>query len=324
MLQHRAFSALGEVSFRRSETGDVPVMALELGGSEAVVPLRALQRELDIADASEDGQMLARIASALDYVAAIRLGDPLPAEVLTGEASWLPAPEHRERALRRMRMQLLAWLGRETGETALSSSSLTPDQLESDPALRAALLRAFDRAAATLELPDTQAVVGLMEQAAGELSYIEALRAGLLAPVEAMVANVEWLAATGWRGDTARFECLLQVQRLGEIAVRKISLHFAEVDAQTGEVVATLRNIDGQRAFIRDHRDWLFRSRLAWEPLLKEWEGRPRRLDEPTWSLLNRTYQFLARRFMPTQAWLNASAGGGAPAKGRTQPVLVW
>ena len=67
-------------------------MVVLLGEREAALPLRALQREFDIADESEDGRMLALIAASLDFVTSLRLGDALPAEVLSGEASWEPTP----------------------------------------------------------------------------------------------------------------------------------------------------------------------------------------------------------------------------------------
>ena len=66
-------------------------------------------------------------------------------------------------------------------------------------------------------------------------------------------------------------ETLTQVRRL---APRRCAdqPRFEELDAQTGEVMAALRNVDSQRAFIRSNRDWLYRSQRAWEPILGEWE----------------------------------------------------
>ena len=81
--------------FRRAEADDTPVMVMSLGERTAAVPLRALQRELGIADDSPDGRMLGLIAQSLDFVAGLQIGDPLPAEVLDGRASWTPGATHR-------------------------------------------------------------------------------------------------------------------------------------------------------------------------------------------------------------------------------------
>ena len=84
--------------FRRRDGDDTPVVVVRLGEREAAMPLRSLQREFGIADDSADGRMFGLIAEALDFVPALRLGDPIPEEVLSGAASWDPEPEHLIRA----------------------------------------------------------------------------------------------------------------------------------------------------------------------------------------------------------------------------------
>jgi hypothetical protein len=87
VLQHPVFSTLGEPLFRRAEADGTPVMVVKLGEREAAIPLRSLQREFSIPDDSEDGHMLALIAQSLDFVAVLHIGDKLPTEVLSGQAS---------------------------------------------------------------------------------------------------------------------------------------------------------------------------------------------------------------------------------------------
>ncbi len=302
----------------------MPVVLVPMGGRDAAVPLRALQRELAIPDDSEDGRMLALVAESLDYVAGLQPGDLLPREVLTGEASWEPHPAHRQRAVERLRMQLVAWLGRETDDAGWSAQTLSPERIEQGPRLRARLAEAFARAAPSLDLADSPAVAALLERVAEELAYIEALRELLLARVQRLAGRLDTLAAAGWRGDASRLDALAQVHRLAGAALRQIAGRFAEIDAQTGEVIATLRNAEGQRIFIRSHRDWLHRSRLAWEPILRAWDDPPRRLDEAAWLLIGRTYQFLAPRFMPVQEWQVFNSAGRARRPGRPEHVLQW
>ena len=65
-------------------------MVVKLGERDAAIPLRSLQREFGIPDDSDDGRMLGLIAQSLDFVTGVQIGDALPTEVLTGQASWEP------------------------------------------------------------------------------------------------------------------------------------------------------------------------------------------------------------------------------------------
>lgn len=322
-LQHRAFAVLGEVLFRRSTADNTPVMIVPLGDREAAVPLRAVQRELSITDESTDGRMLFLIAESLDFVSGLRMGDPLPKEVLTGEASWEPSAAHRARAISRLQVQLVTWLGAETGDAALASQGLSSERLENDPKLRASLHQAFTRAARSLEQPGPEAVIGLLQEVGEELAYIESLREALLGRVQSMSVAIDRLALSTIRGDSTRLNALTQVQRLTATALRQFSRRFTEVDAQTSEVISMLRNVEGQRVFIRSNRDWLHRTRLAWESILRQWRPPPQQLDDMSWGLITRTYQFLAPRFMPVQEWQLLNTTRGAKPR-KAENVMQW
>jgi hypothetical protein len=71
--------------------------------------------------------------------------------------------------------------------------------------------------------------------------------------------------------------------------------------------MAALRNTESQRTFIRSNRDWLYRTQRAWQPLLLEWDAAGIGLDDGIQLLLNRTYHFLAPRFMPVTEWASAT-----------------
>jgi hypothetical protein len=324
VLQHRGFALLGQVTFCRSPADNVPVVMVPMGEREAAVPLRSLQREWQIADDSADGRMLTLIAAALDFVGSLQTGDPLPREVLTGEASWEPRAVHRQRAILRLRLNLVVWLGRETGDASLAEQSLSPDRIDQDPVLRAKLNEAFTRAARSLQVPNGAAVVTLLERVADEMAYIEALRELLLQRVQRLAAVMERLANSGWRGNANRADSLKQVHRLSAIAMGQFDTRFNEIDAQTGEVISTLRNADSQCAFIRCNRDWLHRTRVAWEPILQSWDMPPSRLDEPAWQLIGKTYTFLAPRFMPMQEWQLANKARRGQASDGLERALQW
>lgn len=291
-LHHRVFTALSDISFRRSADG-AAVMTVPFGETAASVPLRSLKREFAIADDSADGRMLAMIAESLDFVGSLRLGDRLPAEVLGEGASWTASARYRDAAALRLQGQLVGWLAAMGGST---------EALDEDAALRAQLQTAMTTAARALGLRGPEEVLTLLEALAGELSYIESLRDTLLRRVLAMVRKVAHLGLQRTR-DGVHQETMLQVQRLSQIAYIQLSSRFAEIDARTAEVMAVLGSMEAERAFIRSSRDWLYRTSRAWSPLLDEWGRTGLVLDELTWGLLARTYQFLAPRYMPVTEW---------------------
>lgn len=229
-LHHPLFTSLANPLFRHAEADGAPVMVVMLGEREAAIPLRSLQHEFGIPDESDDGRMLELIAQSLDFVACLRPGDALPAEVLSGAASWEPDEMHLKIANARLQWQLVTWLNSGTGaeEQALDAESI-------------------------LQVADE--------------------------------------------------ETLTQVRRLTGIALKLIARRFEELDAQTGEVMAALRNAESQRAFIRSNRDWLYRTQRAWQSLLLEWDVAGTSFDEGMMLLLGRSYQFLAPRFMPVTEW---------------------
>lgn len=264
MLADPGFRAHGPPVFRRAADG-APAMVVAFGEREAVVPLGPLQRQLGIEDSSPDGRMLRLIAEALDYVPELRLGDKLPSELLTGEASWSPAPHHLARAAAALRHRLLATF-------------------------------AIDGAAGV------QAANALVGPLAAELAYIEALRERLLDRTEAMARAVRALGR-GWNGHANGHATLAQVGRLADAAAAQLAARFAEVDAATADVPAALRDLAGRRAFIRAHRDGMFRTARDFAPVLDAWDTAPTRIDDSVWPLLTRTWRLLASRCMAVQEW---------------------
>jgi hypothetical protein len=319
-LVHRAFAMFGDPLFRRAESDGAPVMVVHMGDKEAALPLDAMKREFGIEAGSDDGRMLDLVVQALDFVAALRIGDPLPPEVLSGEASWEPDEVHLQIANARLQWQLVAWLNSGTGADAdhLDAESLL--QVADDPARRQQVQQAFTKAAEALGLPDRAAVIELVEDLARELAYIEALRDRLLRRAKVMAEKLSRIAKA-FRGDASHLETLTQVRRLAGTALKQISRRFDELDAQTGEVMAALRNADSQRTFIRSHRDWLYRTQRAWQSLLLEWDKAGIGFDEGILQLLNRTYQFLALRFMPVTEW---TAARGQKQEKDTTRHMVW
>jgi len=321
ILQHRVFTSFGDPLFRRAETDGAPVMVVELGERQAAIPLRSLQREFGISDESDDGQMLGLIAQSLDFLTGLRIGDALPPEVLSGQASWEPDEVHLQIANARLQWQLVTWLNSGTGADTPNLDAEALLQVADDPARRQQVQEAFAKAANTLGLPSREAVIQLVQELAHELAYIEALRDRLLRRVRAMSEKLNRMAQS-YRGDGSHFETLTQVRRLTAAALQQIGHRFDELDAQTGEVMAALRNADSQRTFIRSNRDWLYRTQRAWQSLLAEWDVAGIGFDEGILALLSRSYQFLAPRFMPVTEW--ASATRPTKRKQDSTRRMVW
>ena len=302
MLEHPLFSRLGEVVFRPAESDGTPSLVMPLGRGCAALPLRSLQLELRIPDASPDGRMLALIARSLDFVADLRLDDPLPVEVLGGSASWQPSALHQKLAASRMKLQLISQLG---GTQPTDWSKAEPKAVlaaAAGPGMRLRLQTAYVEVAARLELLDPAAATALAEAAAYELGFVEALRDRLLRRVLRLMDRLRHLAG-GLSNNLAGLELLSRVKRLTGIAIDRITARFAELDLQTEVVLDALRLLDVRRGIIRQHRDWLYCSLRGWEPILAAWEAASVEWSDGTWPLLGRTYRFLAPRFMPMQEW---------------------
>jgi len=301
-LEHPLFSRLGKVLFRPAEADGAPSLVMPLGRGCAALPLRSLQAELKIVNASPDGRMLALIAGSLDFVADLRLGDLLPVEIFGGMASWQPSALHQQLAASRMKLQLISQLG---GNQPTDWNKVEPRAVlaaAAGPGMRLRLQAAYVEVAARLELPDAAAAVRLAEAAAYELGFVEALRDRLLRRVLRLMERVRHLA-TGLANNFSGLELLSRVKRLTSIAIGRISARFADLDSQTEVVLDTLRLLDIRRGVIRQHRDWLYCSLRGWEPILAAWEAAGIDWSDGTWPLLGRTYRFLAPRFMPMQEW---------------------
>ena len=303
-LDHAVFTKLGRVTFRRAETDGTPMLMVNFGEREVGIPLSSLKHAFGISDASDDGRMLGLIAESLDFVTSLQIGDPLPDEVITGAASWQPTAAHRLAAATRLRLQLLGWLDPEAARANVRAGDIGV-RIETDPVLKAKVQAAFREAAVALEVADSDAVVALVERLSEELAYIEALRDRLLARVLELGGRLAGIGRGFNRKDAKRRETLTQVQRLMLRATGEFSARFKEIDAQTGEVIATLRNADSQTAFIRSNRDVLYRNLRAWEPLLERWAEAASDFEADVWPLMTDTYQFLARRYLPVSEWPN-------------------
>ena len=256
VLVHPIFHRFTDQHFCKSEGDGTPVLAVPFSDVQATLPLRSVQREFDIPDDSPDGIVLGLVAKALEFVGVLRLGDQLPPEVLSGKASWEPEARHREMALARLRLQMVAWI---TGQSDIVNDPAKLGQLAGDPQFRDRVVEAFDAAARELGLPRREDAMAMLESLADELAHIEFLREHLMGGLARMQATFRQVLPL-MRVDRARADTGIQVNRLLGVAVDKTRARFIEVDAHTSEVLdvtatawgATKQaDSDGREGFLR-------------------------------------------------------------------------
>lgn len=331
-FEHPAFGKLENLHFRLSEATGEPVAMVSLGANEAALSLRGLRREFAIVDDSRDGRMLDLVARALFYVKGLRPGDALPKEIVTREASWQCSERHRVIAYQRLTMQLVSWL---YGEEHLITDPDALAQVADDPQTKKRVNQAFDEVAERLGLDHDRRheIVGHIQALSQELAYIEALRDQFL-HLKAMERKIQGLRKL-YGHERSVLEVADPVARLARLAVADFQAMFDEVDAQTGEIIGALKNIDAHFNYIRAKRDDLHRRLMAWDELLREWRDAKLEVAPDKPDLLRKTYRFLAPRFMQVDEWVlmtrpQPHGGGGRdllapePAKKPIGGSMAW
>ena len=289
VLSHAVFHSLHPVMFRRTADGGA-AMVVSLGAEEAMLPLRALRREFGIADDSDDGRMLSLVEQALDYVAGIAPGDPLPAEVLgDGAASFEPTAEQQRRAALRVQAALSATVGATVGAAG---------------------------GAVAGEAVSARAVTVAIE----ELAAVESLRSTLIERVASFRERTE-AAARANRGESQRALAATQVARLARVAGVRLGGRFQALDGvDTGRLLCEPGSV---LPAMQAGRDVLHRNRLAWTPTLDAWERARGPAGMEDWPLVERTYRFLAPRYMTTTEW-RARFLETAVAPERAPAQMIW
>jgi len=303
------FHKLEDAFFQKSEQSGEVVLTIRFAKNHVSLPFKGIRREFKIADGSPDDLMLEQVTKALKYVKGLRLGDPLPKEILTREASWELSERHLQIAYQRVSIQLVNWM---TGGQQVVTDPEELLQLANDPQIKKTVNKAFGEAAEKLGLgrDNKEAVVTHVETLAHELAYIEALR-DRFRHVERMEKKIQDLRRLYGR-ERSVLEVADQVARLGLRAVDDFNAAFLEVDAQTGEILSVLRNLDSQIAYIRDKRDDIHAKLMAWDDILAEWDSVEIKMSPDKPEVLRRAYQFLAPRFMAVKDWILMSKLQGA------------
>ncbi len=310
-FQHKFFSSMDNPYFRIAPDTGKPGMYFRLAEDAVVLNLPGIKREFKL-DGHPDGVMLDWIACGLRYVKALMIGDAIPAEVRTGEASWQVEDNHRQIAYAKMAGQLMGWI---TGAGFEITDAKMLEEMAADATFREEVTEAFDRAAEELGLSGREDVVKRIERLAGEWAYVEAVRERFakIVKLKAKLAELEGK----YKNDRMEAERIVRCRALLDTGVEEWHARFQSVEADHADVMGALRDIEAQIARLRETRDDLWQRMLVWDDLLREWDFATIKRSAESLKLIDKTYRFLAPRYMEVDEWvLNNSVvpdtGGGS------------
>lgn len=304
-LSHPGFRLLGEPVFRLSEGARVPSMVIKLDGQDAVLPLQSIAREFHVEPESADGQMLNLIEQALEFVVTLKLGDKLPSEINGGAASWEPNAEDRRVAASRVRHNFVRCVFARLAKSVTIRGGGLPGW-EEEPQNRALLEQAFADAVSLLDGADKADITERIASICEEMAYIETMRRALTRGIASMRDKL--LSLGPGEVMVSQRDTVKQVQTLAGLGVKEITSRFDEVDVHLDDILGMLRDLPTMIADLRHQRDWLFRTNRAWEAVFRDWAAAPNRFDEFLLKVVERTYIFLAPRYMSFQEWTSLEA----------------
>lgn len=299
-LAHPGFRLLGEPVFRLSEGARVPSMVVQLESQDAVLPLKSVAREFKLEPKSGDGRMLSLIEQALDFVVLVRLGDKLPSELYGGQASWEPTAQDRRIAASAVRHNLLRCVFARMHKTVAIKGGAVAGW-EEDSQNRVLLQQAINGAAAQIEGTSEREIETRVDALSSEMAYIECMRRTLIRGIQG--PREKLLRLNLGQAPISRQETVKQVQTLAKRGLAEITGKFDAVDQRLDDVLAMVRELPPAVAWLRAQRDWQFRTNHAWTPVFTDWASAPSNFDDFLWKVIERTYTFLAPRFMSFQEW---------------------
>ncbi len=119
-----------DIVFHQAELGGEAMMTVKYAKNDVAMTFQGVMREFNIAPDGADGAMLDLVAKSLRYVKGLRIGDFIPKEVLTREASWDLSERHLMIAYQRVSLQLVNWM---TGGQSVITDPDELLQLAEDP-----------------------------------------------------------------------------------------------------------------------------------------------------------------------------------------------
>ena len=302
-FQHKLFSAKGCV-FRKTAEGGI-ALHFPLGDITAALSPETIRASFDIKAGCADDELMKQVGKALRFVREVRPGDSIPQEIVDGRASWMVEEKYLLAAKARISVQLVSWLRGQDMRDAAPEELIAAAEA---PEMRQTIQEAFTTIAQKLGYaPERrEEVVDLIGRLAQEFSYVEALR-DRFARVRRIMAMLKSLGGT-YRRERGVQEIIVRCNVLLNKPTQRIFDVFREIEANTGEVLQTLRNYDTQVAYVRKKRDELREMYLLWEKMIETWDACDGSACPATERLIRDTYRFAAQNFTRVATWTECAA----------------
>lgn len=302
-LQHKFFASMENPYFRISPETEKPGMYFRMADNPVVLNLPGIKREFKL-EGHPDGVMLDWIAAGLRFVKALMIGDVIPAELRTGEASWQLEPRHVQVAYSKLAGQLMGWI---TGAGFDVTDAKMLEDMANDATFKEEVTEAFEQAAQELGLAGAEGreqVVKYIERLAAEWAYVEAVRERF-AKIVKLRAKLTELEGK-YRNDPMEAERVERCRALLVTGIEEWHSRFQTIDADHADVMGALRDVETRIAALRDTRDDLWQRMLVWDDLLREWDFAVIKRSAECLKLIDKTYRFLAPRYMEVDEWILA------------------
>lgn len=298
-FEHAVFK-VKEAIFTLSASNEEPTYNVPLGEVRAALPIDLVAGSFGIAKSSPDAELLKIVKRGLKYVKEIRPGDSIPSELLDGTASWTVEPRHREIARARVSLQF-AW-----SAESRALDSVDPAEFETQaslPETQKKLKVAYVTIAEKLGFGQENAseITNRGDELAREWTYIEALRERF-GKIQKLYAGFAALRPI-YKRERAIQEDVIRIRALMKRPVEEIATMFDQLEANTGEIVNTMKKFPSQIRYIRDTRDSLHQKFMIWDGLIVEWHEVPLERSLKVDRLVRVSYRFLAHHFPLDSEW---------------------
>jgi len=329
-FKHSFFETNANGFFHLDPADQRPVYVISLGDQSGIVSFQSIRQELLLGDNGEDEAMLDAVGEALKFVGEIHMGDTLPNEIVTGEASWEPKQRHRTTADRRVVAAMVKWSEGWDGPISelADLQKFTVEHVDQEK-IAQALKRLNEKVDG--EGQGLSRIQPVLKRLAKELSYIEAQRE-TLERIRRIGKILEHIRRVGG-GQASDTHDVSGVIRLFKQMMAMFDKELASVDDQVAEFLAAVSAHEALFVHIRQVRNELRCQLMVWDEYLPEWDSVNRKnvdaFDVTT--KIGDLYRFLAPRYAPTDEWVRidqykggAAADDGADSeKSAVQPALV-
>lgn len=298
-FEHAVFSVKEACFGISAQTGE-PCYNVPLGDVRASLPIDTVAASFGIGKTSLDAELLQIVKASLKFVKEIRPGESIPSEILDGTASWKVEPHHREIARARITVQLASWMG---GQSIDSIDAAELETVAALPDTKKRVQEAFETMAEKLGMgkENKKDVVDRFDDLAREMAYIESLRERF-GKIQKIYNNFQLLAGV-YKRERGILEEIMRIRILMKRPVGEITTIFEQLDANTGEILNTMKKFASQIRYIRETRDTLHQRFMLWDSLIEQWSGNTLERSAVLDRLVRVTYQFSARHFPQANDW---------------------